>query len=70
MKKNICSTDRIIRLLLVIVVAILCFTHVISGVVATALSIVAAILAITAFTGFCPLYYVLGIATKKKFRQQ
>ena len=66
MKKNINSTDRMIRLLFAAVVAILYFTNTISGTVAWVLGIAAVILAATAVINFCPIYYALGISTRKK----
>lgn len=69
MKKNIHTIDRIIRLLPVAGVAILYFAHFISGPLAFVLGVAAIILAITAFTGFCPVYYMLGINTRRKSLQ-
>ena len=70
MKKNIHSTDRIIRLLFAAVVAVLYLTNVITGTLAVVLGVVAIVLAATAFINFCPIYYVLGISTKKKTAEQ
>lgn len=70
MKKNIRSIDRIIRFLLAAAVAILYFTNIISGTLAMVSGIIAIILAATAITGFCPVYYALGITTRKKSSQQ
>jgi hypothetical protein len=65
MKKNIGSTDKIIRLVLAALVAVLYFTNIISGTLALALGSVALILALTSFINFCPLYAVLGKSTCK-----
>lgn len=65
MKKNINSIDRIARLLIAAVVAILYFTHQIQGTLAVILGIAAIIIAATALINFCPIYYILGISTKK-----
>ena len=70
MKKNIHSTDRIIRLLFAAVVAVLYLTNVITGTLAVVLGVVAIVLAATAFINYCPIYYVLGISTKKKTAEQ
>lgn len=66
MKKNMSSTDGIIRILIAIVIAVLYFTHVINGTLAIILGIVAAIFIITGFINFCPIYYILGMSSRKK----
>lgn len=66
MKKNMGSTDRVIRFLLAGVIAILYFTNVISGTLAIVLLIVGAILLLTSFVGFCPLYAPFKISTRSK----
>ena len=66
MKKNMGSVDRMIRILVAVVIAILYFTHVINGTVAIVLGILAIIFAATSFISFCPLYLPLGISTRKK----
>jgi hypothetical protein len=65
MKKNIGSTDKIIRLVLAAVVAVLYFTKVINGTTALALGAVAIILVLTSFINFCPLYAIIGKSTNK-----
>jgi len=65
MKQNMSSLDRIIRLAVAVVIAILYFTGTLTGWVAIVLGIVAVILALTSILGFCPLYGLLGISTKK-----
>ncbi len=66
MIKNMANIDRIIRTLFAIVVAILYFTGNISGTVAIILGIMAVIFILTGTSGYCPIYHVLGISTKKK----
>ena len=66
MKKNIGTVDRIIRLILVLVIAALFFTNVISGTLAIILGIMALALVVTSFMSFCGLYTILGINTCKK----
>ncbi len=66
MLKNMGMIDRIIRVILAIVVAILFFTRQISGVAAIILGIIAIIFILTSIFGFCPLYFPFGISTKKK----
>lgn len=60
------KADRILRILLAAVVAILYFTDTISGTAAIILLILAGIFILTSFIGFCPLYAPLRISTRKK----
>jgi len=57
------STDRIIRLSIATLIAVLYVTNVIEGTLAMALGVVAVIFAATSFVNFCPLYSMLGINT-------
>jgi hypothetical protein len=66
MKKNVGSTDKMIRIGLAILIAILYFTKVISGTLALVLGILAIVFAVTAFLNFCPIWAVLGVNTDKK----
>ena len=65
MKKNIGNTDKLIRLLLALLVAVLYFTGVISGTLAIILGIIAVALVVTSMVRFCGLYTLLGINTCK-----
>lgn len=65
MKLNIGSPDRIIRILVAVVIAVLYFTGVISGTLAVVLLVFAGIMLITAVVGLCPLYALFRISTKK-----
>ncbi|MFO8148378.1 MAG: DUF2892 domain-containing protein [Gillisia sp.] len=66
MKKNMGKADRILRIFLAVVIAILYFTDSISGTAAIILLILASIFILTSFIGFCPLYAPFKISTKKK----
>jgi Na+(H+)/acetate symporter ActP len=66
MPKNMGAIDRIVRLILAAVVALLYFTNQISGVAAIILAVFAVIFVLTSAIGFCPLYFPFGISTKKK----
>jgi hypothetical protein len=66
MKKNMGTIDRVIRSLIAIVIAILFFTHTISGTLGIVLLIVAALFLLTSLISFCPVYYLLGWSTDKK----
>ncbi len=66
MKKNMGSTDRIIRISVAIIIAILYFTHVITGTLALILLVVVGVFVITSLFSFCPIYILFGINTDKK----
>lgn len=66
MKANMGNLDKGIRIAIAIVIAILYFTNMISGLTATILLGIALIFILTSFISFCPLYYPFGISTKKK----
>lgn len=66
MKPNMGSPDRIIRILLAAIIAILYFTGTVSGTLGIVLMVFAAILVATSAMGFCPLYAPLGISTCRK----
>lgn len=63
MKKNMGSTDQIVRVLIAVVVAALFFTKVISGVLGIVLLAVAGIFVLTSVVSFCPIYAVFGISS-------
>jgi hypothetical protein len=63
MKRNIGSTDKIIRYLIAIVICILYLTNVISGVLSIVLLVVAAILILTSLFSFCGIYAIFGFNT-------
>jgi len=64
MKANEGTTDRIIRAILGIVLLVVGF-FVLKGTLGTILGIIAIILLVTALIGFCPLYTVCKLNTKK-----
>jgi len=66
LKKHMGTIDRIIRTLLAILVAILYFTHQITGAAAIILGIFAVIFLLTSAVGFCPIYVPLKVSTRKK----
>lgn len=61
MKKNLGSIDRIIRALFAIIVSILFFTDIISGILGVVLLVIGGVLLVTSFINFCPIYAVFGI---------
>ena len=68
MKKNMGTADKAIRIMLAIIIAILYFTHVISGTLAIVLGIIAVVFILTSFISTCPLYLPFGINTANKKR--
>jgi hypothetical protein len=61
--RNVGTFDRIVRALPLIAVAVLWVQGVIGGALAIVLAIVAAMLFVTALTGACSIYYMLGWST-------
>jgi hypothetical protein len=66
MKKNMGSADRVIRVMLAALVAVLYFTNVISGTTAIILAVLAIVFVATSLTSFCPLYLPFGLSTLRK----
>ncbi len=66
MKKNMGLFDKVIRILIAVVIIVLYFTGVISGLLAIILLIFAGVFILTSLLGFCPLYLPFGINTNKK----
>ncbi|MEM9122818.1 MAG: DUF2892 domain-containing protein [Pseudomonadota bacterium] len=63
--KNVGRFDRVLRLMPTLAVIWLWSAGLISGALGIALSVVAGALAVTALTGTCSIYYVLGLSTCK-----
>jgi hypothetical protein len=66
MKKNMGSTDKIIRVLIAVVIAILFFANVISGTLGIVLLVLAGVFVLTSLISFCPLYTLIGANTCPK----
>ncbi len=66
MKKNMGNIDKIIRVLVAIVIAVLFFTNVISGTLGIVLLVLAGVFVLTSLISFCPLYTLVGINTCPK----
>lgn len=66
MKSNLGAIDKIARIIVAVIIAVLYFAHQVSGTAAIILLIVAVVLILTSFMGFCPLYLAFGISTRKK----
>ena len=63
MKKNMGSVDRIIRVIIAAVIAVLYFSNIISGTLGIILLILSVIFVLTSLISFCPLYTPFGIKT-------
>lgn len=63
MKKNMGNSDRIIRLLIAAVIAVLYFTNILTGTLGIVLLVIAGIFTLTSLVGFCPLYKLVGLNT-------
>ncbi len=59
-------TDRAIRFLIAALIVILYMTGQITGTAGTVALILAAVLLLTSYIQFCPLYLPFGISTKKE----
>jgi hypothetical protein len=66
MKGNMGIADRIIRIALVALVAVLFFTNQLSLVASVILGILSLVFLVTGLVGTCPLYLPFGLSTKKK----
>ena len=60
------STDRIIRIAVAAIIAVLYLMNIISGTAAIVLGVFAVILLLTSFVSFCPLYLPFNLSTRKK----
>lgn len=63
MKSNVGNIDRIIRIVIALIIAILYFAKIIEGTAGIILLVVAGVLVVSAAIGFCGLYTVFGIST-------
>ncbi len=66
MKKNMGRADQIIRILLALTAGILFFTNTVTGTIGWVIIIAGAILLLTSFVNFCPIYSILGLRTRPK----
>jgi hypothetical protein len=66
MKKNMGSTDKIIRVLLAVVFAALYFTGTVTGTLGIVLLVLGGVFLATSLISFCPLYTIFGMNTCPK----
>jgi K+-transporting ATPase A subunit len=64
-KKNVGSTDRIVRIVLAVVLAALALTGTVGGALAIVFYVLAAVFVATALVSFCPLYLPFKLSTRK-----
>ncbi len=57
------SVDRVVRIVLAALVAVLYFTNVIPGTLGIVLMVLAGVFVLTSLVGYCPIYHVLGAST-------
>lgn len=65
MTKNMGSADRLVRLIVAVLVAVLYYNGTITGTLGIVLLVLAGIFVLTSLVSFCPLYKPLGINTCK-----
>lgn len=63
MKKNMGTTDRIIRVIMAAIMVVLYFTGIVTGTWGIVLLVLAGIFTLTSVISFCPLYAPFGIKT-------
>ncbi len=66
MKKNMGTADRLFRVAVAIVIAILYLTDIISGTTALVLLAIGVVFLLTSLISFCPLYAPFGFRTCKR----
>ena len=60
------NIDRIIRVAIAALIAVLFFTNVISGTLGIVLLVLAGVFVLTSLVSFCPLYLPFGLSTCPK----
>ena len=70
MKKNMGGLDRLLRVILAVVVAVLLITGQLTGGAAIILGIIALIFLLTSAVGFCPLYLPFKLSTRKNKKSE
>lgn len=63
MKKNMGKADRIIRIILAVMMAVLYFTNTVTGTFGIVLLVLAVVFVSTSIISFCPLYSIVGLNT-------
>jgi hypothetical protein len=63
MKKNMGTIDKVVRVTISAIIALLYFTSVITGTLGIVLLILAGVFALTSLISFCPIYSIFGLST-------
>ena len=63
MKNNMGSTDKIIRVIIAAIFAILYFTNTVTGTLGIVLLVLAGVFVLTSLVSFCPLYTLFGFSS-------
>jgi len=63
MKKNMGTADRVIRILVAVLFAVLYFTNTVTGVLGIVLLVLGGVFLLTSLISFCPLYTLIGLNT-------
>ena len=63
MKQNMGNADRIIRVLVAVLIAVLYFTNTIAGTLSYILLALGGVFLLTSVIGSCPLYSIFGMHT-------
>jgi hypothetical protein len=66
MKKNMGNIDKIVRIIVAIVFAVLYFAGIVTGTVGIILLVLGGIFLLTSLISFCPLYTLFGCNSGKK----
>ena len=65
MKKNMGGADKLIRVMIALIIALLYFNEIITGTLGVILLVFAGVFVLTSLVSFCPFYPVFGINTCK-----
>jgi hypothetical protein len=63
MKTNVGSVDKVVRIALAILFAVLYFSGKVTGTLGIVLLVLGGIFLVTSLVGFCPIYAVTGLST-------
>lgn len=66
MKRNMGTTDRLLRIVAAAAIGVLYMIGSVSGVAALVLGIVALVFLVSGSVGFCPSYVPFGISTRRE----
>jgi Flp pilus assembly protein TadB len=70
MEKNMGGIDRLVRLVIAAVLAVLVFAGIVTGILAWILAVLAAIFFLTSLFGCCLLYLPFRVSTRRRKKEQ